>query len=140
MLTGIYNHTVDSNNRLFIPAKLREGLGESFLIFKDIRTKCLKIYPASGWDAYTAPIKQLSRSLSEETFRLLYRYMIEVTPDAQGRIVVRADILERAEIEREVIIQGCGDYAEIWAADKYRTMDDALDEDAIAAKLEARGL
>lgn len=140
MLTGIYHHTVDSNNRLFIPAKLREDLGESFLIFKDIRAKCLKVYPQSGWEAYVGPIKQQNRALGEEAIRLLYKYMTEVTPDAQGRIVVRADILEKANIEREVIIQGCGEYAEIWSSDGYRKMEEDLDEAAVVARLEACGL
>ena len=30
---GNYPHTLDSKNRLFIPAKFREGLGESFVLY-----------------------------------------------------------------------------------------------------------
>ena len=30
-MTGIYQHTLDAKGRLFIPAKLREELGETFL-------------------------------------------------------------------------------------------------------------
>ena len=29
-MTGIYQHTLDANGRLFIPAKLREELGDTY--------------------------------------------------------------------------------------------------------------
>ena len=31
-MTGIYQHTLDAKGRLFIPAKLREELGETFYV------------------------------------------------------------------------------------------------------------
>ena len=49
MFGGEYRHSKDSKNRVFMPAKLREELGESFVIAKDIREKCLKVYSLAGW-------------------------------------------------------------------------------------------
>ena len=37
MFGGEYRHNKDSKNRVFMPAKLREELGETFVIAKDIR-------------------------------------------------------------------------------------------------------
>ena len=31
-MTGIYQHTLDAKGRLFIPAKLREELGDTFYV------------------------------------------------------------------------------------------------------------
>ena len=41
MLSGEFRHQVDTKNRLFIPAKHREELGESFMIVRSIRENCL---------------------------------------------------------------------------------------------------
>ena len=42
-MTGIYQHTLDAKGRLFIPAKLREELGETFYVTISPE-KCLSAY------------------------------------------------------------------------------------------------
>ena len=44
LLMGEYFHTVDPKGRLILPAKLRDELGESFIITKGL-DNCLFIYP-----------------------------------------------------------------------------------------------
>ena len=44
MLTGEFNHSIDSKGRLIIPSKLRESLGEHFVITKGM-DGCLFLYP-----------------------------------------------------------------------------------------------
>ena len=53
MLTGEFRHSLDAKNRIFMPAKLREELGETCMIARAIREKCLKVYSLEGWAAYT---------------------------------------------------------------------------------------
>ena len=66
MFGGEYRHNKDSKNRVFMPAKLREELGETFVIAKDIRETCLKVYSLKGWEEYIAPLKAQNRKLSEK--------------------------------------------------------------------------
>jgi MraZ protein len=42
MLSGEYRHSLDAKNRLSIPSKLRDELGEDFMIVRSIRGKCLR--------------------------------------------------------------------------------------------------
>lgn len=49
-LTGIYNHNLDAKGRLFIPAKLREELGDVFYVTVS-HEKCLWAYPPETWQA-----------------------------------------------------------------------------------------
>ena len=140
MLTGEFNHSVDSKNRLFIPAKLREELGETFMIARDIREKCLKAYSLEGWKEYIAPIKQQRRELVERVLRELHRTAMQVTPDSQGRVVMSAGLLGYAEVERDVVFIGCSDYAEIWSKDNYDKMIESVDDDEIRNALWEVGL
>ena len=84
MLSGEFKHNLDPKNRLFIPAKHREELGESFIVAKSIRENCLKVYSLEEWENYIAPIKQMARKDSESILRALNRNASQVTPDSQG--------------------------------------------------------
>ena len=49
MFLGEYSHALDAKNRIFIPAKYREELGETFVITKSI-DKCLTVYTMAEWE------------------------------------------------------------------------------------------
>ena len=140
MLGGEYRHNLDPKNRIFIPAKLRDELGESFVVAKDIREKCLKVYSQSGWESYIAPIRKMERKHSEKILRFLHSSLAQVTPDSQGRIVLPTELVTHAAIERNVVIVGCCDYAEIWAEEIYNKMQEDVNVDDMIAELESLGL
>ena len=140
MLTGEYRHTLDPKNRIFIPAKHRDELGATFVIARDIRENCLKLYSLEGWANYIAPIKQLDRSLAERTLRFLHRNASQVTPDAQGRVILPTALIEHARIQKGVVVVGCSDYDEIWAEEMYDTSVQEENPEEIRAALEKCGL
>ena len=47
-MTGIYQHTLDAKGRLFIPAKLREELGDTFYVTVSPEM-CLSAYSQENW-------------------------------------------------------------------------------------------
>lgn len=140
MLGGEYNHSMDAKNRIFIPAKMREELGSEFVIAKSIREKCLKIYSKENWEAYVAPLMEQSRKLSEKVIRFLHTSMTQVSPDAQGRVVLPPELAGFAEINRGVVVVGCYRYAEIWSEENYRKMKEEEDIEALREELESLGL
>ena len=140
MFTGEYNHTVDAKNRIFVPARFREELGESFIVARDVRQHILKVYSLEGWEAYLAPIKQQERRLAEQALRYLHRNASQVTPDAQGRILIPSALLEYAEIDKEAVFVGCSDYCEIWSTGNYAAEIEGEDPDFIRQELEKLGL
>ena len=44
MFMGEYHHNIDDKNRLIMPSKLRDDLGESFIVTRGIDS-CLFVYP-----------------------------------------------------------------------------------------------
>ena len=140
MLGGEFRHNLDPKNRIFIPAKLREELGTVFVVAKDIREKCLKTYSLAGWEEYIAPLRAQNRKLSEKILRFLHASLVQVTPDKQGRIVLPQELVDYANIDRNVVIVGCCDYAEIWAEESYDRLKQEEDISEMLAELESLGL
>lgn len=140
MLGGTFRHTVDAKNRFFIPAKMRDELGTSFVVVKSLREQCLKAYSIEGWNAYLEPIRQQNRNLAERALRFLNESMAQVEPDSQGRIVLPQELLDFAGIEKCAVVLGCGDYAEIWSETVYKAKKEKEDLAAMVAELESFGL
>lgn len=140
MLGGEYRHSLDPKNRIFIPAKLRDELGATFVVAKDIREKCLKLYSLEEWARYMEPIKQQARKLQSSVLRYLSSTMAEVTPDSHGRVVLPKDLVSFAEIDKNVVVVGCYDYAELWAEESYERLKAEENVDQMIADLEALGL
>ena len=140
MLSGDFRHNVDAKNRLFVPAKYREELGESFVISQSIRGNYLKIYSMAEWEKYIAPIKLLPRKTSEEALRFLNGNASVVSPDGQGRIILTPKMLQFASIIKGAVILGCGDYAEVWAEEVYDNEQETQDMAALRQALEECGL
>lgn len=140
MFTGEFEHSIDSKKRIFVPAKFREELGETFMVVRDIRGPVLKMYSLEAWQEYLAPIKTQERKLAEKALRYLHRNAAQVSPDSQGRIVLTSSLLEYAEIEKEAMVVGCSDYCEIWSLENYRAEIENEDADEIREELERLGL
>ena len=140
MFGGEYRHILDAKNRIFIPAKLREDLGETFVVAKDVRTECLKVYSLAGWEAYLEPILKQNRSLKERALRFLSPSMTQVSPDSHGRITLPKELVDHAGIEGTAVVVGCFDYAEIWAEEAYEKLKSEEDVDQMIADLEELGL
>ena len=140
MFTGEYEHSIDSKNRIFVPSKFKDELGETFMVVRDIRKPILKLYSLEGWNEYLAPIRAQERRLAEKALRYLHRNAAQVSPDSQGRIVLSPSLLSYAEIEREAVVVGCSDYCEIWSLANYKAEIESEDAEAIRSELERLGL
>ena len=140
MLSGEFRHSLDPKNRLFIPSKHREELGTEFVVVKSIREKCLRVYAKQEWEAYIEQIKKLDGKDKDRIIRALNRGGAQVTPDSQGRIVLTPELIAHAEIEKNAVVVGCGDYAEIWSDTRYAAMVEDEDLDSLKDIMESFGL
>jgi MraZ protein len=140
MMLGSFKHGIDTKNRLFIPSKFREELGESFVIARSPRGKCLRVFPAEEWNATLKKYDSLDARDREVIVRALTRNAAQVSPDTQGRVVLPPELIEHAKIEKNIMIVGCCDYAEIWSDAIYRDMKAEEDVEALLEELEDLGL
>ena len=137
-MKGEYQHTLDAKGRLFIPAKLREQLGDSFVVTKGL-DDCLFVYPQEAWDELEHKIRQLPMSKSRSLQRFFLSSAADVTVDRQGRIVIPPVLRSYAGLERDVVVIGVGERAELWDARRWNAYTDDLDSENIAQAMEELG-
>jgi len=135
---GEYQHTLDAKGRLFIPAKLREQLGDSFVVTKGL-DDCLFVYPQEAWEELEQKIRQLPMSKSRSLQRFFLSSAADVTVDRQGRIVIPSVLRSYAKLERDVVVIGVGERAELWDARRWNAYTDDLDSESIAQAMEELG-
>ena len=103
-MTGVYPHSLDAKGRLFIPAKLRDELGEVFYVTLSME-KCLTAYSSEGWKALEEKIKAMPRS-KQIQMRPLFAHAAKCELDAQGRILLPAALRDFAGLKKNVTVVG----------------------------------
>ena len=124
-----------------MPAKFRELLGEQFVVTKGF-DGCLFVFSESGWEAFEEKLQALPMDKPEA--RMLGRFFIagaiDAEVDKQGRILIPANLLAHAKIEKEAVIAGVGNRAEIWSKAEWENASTFDDLNSIAAKMSEYGL
>lgn len=120
MLMGEYRHNIDEKNRLVIPSKFREALGNNFVVTRGIE-KCLFVYPMNEWDKITNKLASLpfTKSDARKFTRFFLSAAEEKELDKSGRVGLSNAHLEYANINRECVIIGTNDRVEIWSLESW---------------------
>lgn len=128
MLYGRFEHTLDAKGRIFVPVKLREKLGDTF-IAAAVLDKCVSLYSTAEWESLLDKIASAPMAETRKLLRKITESAEDVTLDAQGRILLNKNLIAHAGLEKPALIIGAGRRAEIWNPAIYEeTMADMTDE------------
>ncbi len=120
-LTGTYERSLDEKCRLAVPKRLREQFTKQKLKSLYVAPgteKSLALYSPEAFDS-------LAKRLSEQPgnpakirnyLRLFYARAEHVDLDGQGRIRIPERLAEFAALQRDVVLLGVHDHAELWDA------------------------
>lgn len=132
MLYGTYEHNIDGKNRIFMPAKFRNELGDDYvyrLYNADYPT--IQVFSRAYYEAQA--LRDIpGGAMSVQGRRALARcYMgvSECSCDATGRIVLNSVIAKKAGLVKECIVVGFGSYVEIMSAEAYDKALTAMSDD-----------
>ena len=120
-MTGIFQHSLDAKGRLFIPAKLREELGEVFYVTLSME-KCLSAYSSESWDKFMDKIMAMPK-VKQIKMRPLFAHAAKCELDGQGRILLPQALRDFAGLIKNVTVVGSGECAEFWDADTWAAVD-----------------
>jgi MraZ protein len=132
LLTGTFPRTIDEKQRLAIPKRLRDTLGQgpeltSALYAAPGTDGSLALYTEESFArlaeqlAASPPTGQEVRAFS----RLFYAQAQRLEVDRQGRIRIPPELVQLAGLAREVILVGVRDHLELWDRKRW---DGYLDE------------
>ena len=118
-MTGTYQHTLDSKGRLFVPAKIREELGDVFYV--TIAVDCLNMYSLERWTEMEERVANMPRQ-QRQLMRPIFANAAKCELDGQGRILLPQLLRDYAKLSKNVTVVGTVNCAEIWDADKWSTV------------------
>lgn len=142
MFIGEYQHAIDSKNRIIIPSKFREQLGEKFVLTKGL-DGCLYAYTLNEWSILEEKLKKLP--LTSKDARAFVRFFFsganEVDVDKQGRALIPQNLLEYAKILKDIVSIGVSTRVEIWSKEMWEEYNNSnMDFDEIAEKMSEIGI
>ena len=126
-----------------MPAKLREDMGEKFIITKGL-DGCLFGFSQNEWENFETKLKTLP--LTNKNARDFVRFFLsgamECEIDKQGRFLISSNLRNVATLEKEVVIIGVGTRIEIWNKDKWEeyNSEENISEDDIAENMTMLGI
>ncbi|MEI3610992.1 division/cell wall cluster transcriptional repressor MraZ [Pseudogracilibacillus sp. SO30301A] len=116
MFMGEYQHNIDMKGRMIVPAKFREGLGESFVLTRGL-DKCLFAYPMEEWKILEGKLKKLplTKKDARSFTRFFFSGAVECEVDKQGRINIPQTLRNYSKLEKECVVIGVSGRVEVWA-------------------------
>ena len=129
MLMGEYHHNIDDKNRLIIPSKFREELGNEFVITRGL-DGCLFVYSMDEWNKVMNKLKTLP--FTKKDARTFMRFMLSAASicefDKQGRINIPTPLADYASLTKECVVIGVNDRIEIWSKENFdKFLNDNID-------------
>lgn len=136
MLMGEYSHSLDTKGRLIMPAKLRQDIGDKFILTKGL-DGCLFAFSQTEWNNFEEKLKSLP--LSDKNARNFVRFFLsgatECEIDKQGRFLIPNNLRTAANLEKDAIIIGVGTRIEIWNKETWEKCDKEISADEIAENM-----
>jgi MraZ protein len=126
---GQYEHSLDSKDRLTVPAKFREALAEGVVLSKGPDT-CLWMMTEQAFqemeDQYIKPHSPFGGD-ARKLRRLFNSSADEGELDSAGRVRIPGHLIESAGLNGACAVIGAGDYIEIWGDQAWQKEKQRLD-------------
>lgn len=132
MFIGEYAHNLDDKFRLAVPVKFRKLLAKGTVVTRGL-DGCLVLYPRKAWEELAQKLSQLS--INQANKRAFARFILpgamDVSLDAQGRLILPDYLRSYAGISKKVVLAGLFDRLEIWDETRWNDYRNKTDRDSV---------
>ena len=125
------SHTLDAKNRVFLPKRFQAVLeSDPFGNLGAVVTRgldgCLFLFSESAFERAIERLdtKAISGPEARKMQRLFFAHAHRTQLDGSGRILIPEKLRSLAGIDREVMMIGVVERAEIWAKDRWEAYED----------------
>lgn len=119
MFMGEYHHTIDAKGRIIMPFKVRDDLGENFIVTRGL-DGCLFIYPKEHWNTIINKYKELPDTKDKRQFMRIFLSGATICEyDKQGRINIPNPLIQYADLRKDCIIIGLDERLELWSKERW---------------------
>ena len=143
MFMGEFRHNIDTKGRMIVPSKLREELGEQFVLTRGL-DGCLFGYPMKEWANLETKLNDMPLAKKDaRTFvRFFYSAATECELGKQGRINIPSTLRNYAALTKECVVIGVSNRIEIWDEARWQEFSEVAAEnfDEIAENMIDFGL
>ena len=132
-----YVHQLDAKNRMRIPAKLREELGQGYVITVGTGG-CLYVYSAEEMKEVKRELTKVNayREKRLKAARFILYNSWEAEEDKQGRILLPENLRKYAKIDKNVVVFKGPACVEIWSEEVWNDYFNDVDFGELADALE----
>lgn len=126
---GTYTPKLDDKGRLILPAKFRDAL-EGGLVVTRTQERALAVYPRAAFEAKMSALMSAPSTVKQvrDYQRMLMAGASDEVPDKQGRVTIPPNLRSYAGLDREVVVIGAGERAEIWDSQAWQKYSEASEE------------
>ncbi len=131
-LIGTYECTIDVKGRIMIPIALKKQLlaviNKGFVLKRAVFQNCLELYPISQWEELIKKVNSLNRfkKKNNDFIRRFTAGVKFIELDSSGRLLVPRDLIDFANMRKEIVVSSSVDIIEIWDKNSYEeTIQDA---------------
>ncbi|HET8935558.1 MAG TPA: division/cell wall cluster transcriptional repressor MraZ [Polyangiales bacterium] len=133
MFRGTYEHAIDAKGRTSFPSKFRELLSaedSSKLVLTTSLDSCVVAYPMRAWNEFQERLMKLPQfdKAVRDLRRIYISNAVDADVDSVGRLLVPPMLREYANLKRDAVWAGNGNFVELWDKEKFRAARFAITE------------
>ncbi len=123
---GLNEHSLDSKDRITVPAQYRAALAEGIVLMQGIEP-CVEIWPAKAAEQMESATLAALNPMSRDARRIQRRFFAHSASadlDSAGRVRLSRQLIDHAGLEGRCIVSGMGTRLEIWSPEQWFAEDE----------------